>query len=86
MDAGLSALPLDFSGAEETVSAPAAAEVDLPSEQRALLDLLEEGEQTADQLGERAGLPSQLVSVALFQLEMRGRVKQLPGKYFAKLI
>lgn len=54
--------------------------------QARILDELEGGELTVDQLCERTGRPSSEVSVSLLQLEMRHRVKQLPGKYFTKLI
>ena len=44
------------------------------------------GESTIDHLAETTGLPVGPVSAALLQLEMKSLVKQLPGKYFTKLI
>jgi DNA processing protein len=39
-----------------------------------------------DEIIQRSGLGASLATVALLQLEMRHLVKQLPGKYFVKLL
>lgn len=50
----------------------------------ALLDPVEE--RHIDWIIERAGLPTGVVSALLLQLELDGRVTQLPGKFFLKAI
>jgi len=44
------------------------------------------GETSIDEIIQRSGLGASSTSVALLQLEMRHLVKQLPGKYFVKLL
>jgi DNA processing protein len=39
-----------------------------------------------DDIIDRSGLPAGAATAALLQLEMRRLVKQLPGKYFVKLL
>jgi predicted Rossmann fold nucleotide-binding protein DprA/Smf involved in DNA uptake len=39
-----------------------------------------------DEIIQRSGIGASSTSVALLQLEMRHLVKQLPGKYFVKLL
>jgi len=39
-----------------------------------------------DDIGERSGLNSSEVLATLFDLEMKGIVRQLPGKQFSKLL
>jgi DNA processing protein len=57
-----------------------------PSE-RALYDLLTPGEaRQIDDLVETSGLSSSEVLATLFELEMRGVVRQLPGKQFLKVL
>jgi DNA processing protein len=41
-------------------------------------------ETTIDEVIRACGLPSSTVSVALFSLEMKRLVKQLPGKLFVR--
>jgi DNA processing protein len=43
-------------------------------------------ETSIDEIIERAGLGAGSTTAALLQLEMRRLVKQLPGKYFVKLL
>jgi DNA processing protein len=43
-------------------------------------------ELTLDALVSRSGLPLPTVSATLLQLEMKSLIKQLPGKYFTKLV
>ncbi len=84
METGYSSLALDFGDGES----PANAKPTIPltdTEQKAL-DMLEGGEFTIDGISEATGLPGPEVSVALLKLEMKRLVKQLPGKYFTKLI
>lgn len=85
IDTGFSELSLDFSGPEEDEAEPGQG-AGLSNSERAILRELEGGEQTIDHLSEATGLPAPTLSVALLQLEMRGRIRQLPGKYFTKLI
>lgn len=86
----INALDLDFSTPSETGPETAPGATDSPAsataEEKKLLALLEDGESTIDSLSERSGLPPGAVGAHLLQLEMRHLVKQLPGKYFTKLI
>jgi DNA processing protein len=43
-------------------------------------------ETSIDEIIQRSGIGASSASVALLQLEMRHLVKQLPGKYFVKLL
>lgn len=52
----------------------------------AILAALEDSETPIDAVIERTGHPSPVVSATLLKLEMKKLVKQLPGKYFIKLI
>lgn len=54
--------------------------------ERKILAAMEGSENTIDSLGEDTGLPTGIVGAHLLQLEMKALVRQLPGKYFAKLI
>ena len=54
--------------------------------EREILQQMEGIENTIDGLAEATGLPAGVVSAHLLHLEMKALVKQLPGKYFAKLI
>ncbi len=44
----------------------------------------QEEESSIDEVIRKSGLPSSAVSVALFSLEMKRLVKQLPGKLFVR--
>ena len=49
-------------------------------------DAIGSQETSIDEIIERSGLPASSVAVALLQLEMQHLVRQLPGKYFIKLL
>ena len=85
LGAGINSLALDF---DPTV-APARIARPIPElneNERTILDALESGESTIDALSEAHALPAGVVSATLLQLEMKSLIKQLPGKYFTKLI
>ena len=57
-----------------------------PSEKK-IYDLLQSDEaQPIDDIVERSGLNSSEVLATLFNLEMKGIVRQLPGKLFSKIL
>ncbi|HJZ65258.1 MAG TPA: winged helix-turn-helix transcriptional regulator [Candidatus Acidoferrum sp.] len=57
-----------------------------PSEKK-IYDLLQSDEpQPIDDIVERSGLNSSEVLATLFDLEMKGIVRQLPGKLFSKIL
>jgi DNA processing protein len=90
LESGLNSLALDFAPETELgdpdASPPARREIELNSEERQILDQLDGTECTIDALAEATGIPAGTVSAHLLQLEMKRAVKQLPGKYFTKLI
>ena len=55
-----------------------------PSEQKVMAAVNAGEETTIDEVIRASGLPSSAVSVALFSLEMKRLVKQLPGKLFVR--
>lgn len=75
-------LDLDFSGTE----AADQKLLNLPENEQKVMRALGVDELTVDQLIERSGLSLPVVNGALLQLEIKGFLKQLPGKYFTKLI
>lgn len=86
----INSLPLDF---EPESRDPAEGPNDqvtpspeLSEAESLLLDQLDGRELTIDALCDSTGMPSGIVSAHLLQLEMKAAVKQLPGKYFTKLI
>jgi len=69
-------------GANETGVLPA---LDLnPNEQAVFAAVKLEEESSIDEIIRASGLPSSAVNVALFSLEMKRLVKQLPGKLFVR--
>jgi DNA processing protein len=56
----------------------------LTPEETAILQALTGDESHLDELSEKSGLPTGVVSFNLLRLEMRKLVRQLPGKYFIK--
>jgi DNA processing protein len=70
-------------GREET-SSPVLETLD--GNERAVLNAIEGEETPIDTIMERSELATQVVSATLLRLEMKRLVKQLPGKYFVKLI
>jgi len=85
LGSGLNTLALEFENEEER-NETTTRNVDLNETERKILSCLEGGELTIDAIADAATLPITTVSTALFQLEMKHAVKQLPGKYFTKLI
>ena len=67
--------------ANETGVLPA---LDLSENEQKVFHTLDSEERTTDDVIRKSGLPSSAVSVALFSLEMKRLVKQLPGKLFVK--
>ena len=58
--------------------------LDLSENEQKVFGVLDSEELTIDDVIRKCGLPSSAVSVALFSLEMKRLVKQLPGKLFVK--
>lgn len=58
----------------------------LSGEEEKLLSLLRDSEQHVDYLIEKSGFASGVVLGILLELEIKGAVRQLPGKLFAKVI
>ena len=69
----------------EQVAPPPAPEEPLSVEEDRLLGLLREEPMHIDELSRECGLSPSSVSVALLQLELKGRVRQLPGKLFVRV-
>jgi DNA processing protein len=68
--------------AAQTGTLPA---LELSEREQRILQVLGDGsEQSLDELIRQSGMPSSTVSVALFGLEMKRLVKQLPGKRFVR--
>lgn len=91
LDSGMSSLNLTFDEPSIPKKGPKEAKSNIPRPELSELEekILEElalGESTIDHLSETAGLPVGPVSAALLQLELKCLIKQLPGKYFTKLI
>ncbi len=91
LDSGMSSLNLTFDEPPEGKKAESTPKSNVPAPEVSELEekILEElalGESTIDHLSETTGLPVGAVSAALLQLEMKCLIKQLPGKYFTKLI
>lgn len=61
------------------------AKAELTDDQQKLLSLLEESERHIDYLTNKSGLPSGVVLGILLEMEIKGVVRQLPGKLFARL-
>jgi DNA processing protein len=58
--------------------------LELPENEQLVYDSLSREELSIDEVIRKSGLPSSAVSVALFGLEMKRVVKQLPGKLFVR--
>lgn len=77
-------LPIESATAEERA---ALVEKDLSSSERTLYELLELDESRhVDEMVELSGLSSSEVLACLFDLELRGVIRQLPGKHFLKVL
>ena len=72
----------------EDRSQPVAAHQDrkelVSEEAQRILDVLEQGQVQIDRITTQTGLPSSQVSSTLLDLELRGIIRQLPGKVFVK--
>ncbi len=71
---------------ETTAEETARPGIILTDAERQILAAMEGVENTIDGLAEATKLPAGMISAQLLHLEMKTLVKQLPGKYFAKLI
>ena len=58
--------------------------LELSENENIVYDNLSKEESSIDEVIRKSGLPSSAVSVALFSLEMKHVVKQLPGKLFVR--
>ena len=67
--------------ASETGTLPA---LTLSANEQSVFEILDREETGIDEVIQRSGLPASAVSVALFSLEMKRLVKQLPGKVFVR--
>ena len=61
-------------------------DIPLSPEESAVYEALGTAETQIEELISQSNLPTQVVSTTLLRLEMKRLVKQLPGKYFVKLI
>ena len=64
--------------------APAPPRGDLNEEEKRILEALGRDELQVDVLTRKCGLPSPVVSATLLKLEMKRRVRQMPGKVFTR--
>lgn len=77
-------LPVECATAEERA---ALVEKDLSSSERSLYSLLElDQSRHVDEIVELSGLSSSEVLASLFDLELRGVIRQLPGKHFLRVL
>jgi len=58
--------------------------ISLNEDEAALLKCMSSQEQHVDELIRASNLPSGTVQVALFGLELKKQIQQLPGKYYRK--
>jgi DNA processing protein len=59
---------------------------DLEGDLLKVYDAIASGETSIDEIIQRSGIGASSATVALLQLEVRHLIKQLPGKYFVKLL
>jgi DNA processing protein len=64
--------------------APVPPQGDLKDEEKKILEALGRDELQVDVLTRKCGLPSPVVSATLLKLEMKRRVRQMPGKVFTR--
>ena len=65
--------------------APVAPKGNLGEEEKKVLEGLGREEMHMDVLTRKCGLPSPVVSATLLKLELKHRVRQMPGKYFTRI-
>jgi DNA processing protein len=65
--------------------APAPPQGNLNEEERKILEALGRDELQVDVVTRKCGLPSPVVSATLLKLEMKRRVRQMPGKVFTRI-
>ena len=65
--------------------APAPPQGNLNEEEKKILEALGRDELQVDVLTRKCGLPSPVVSATLLKLEMKRRVRQMPGKVFTRI-
>ena len=85
----LALTPPEAPESSESSSASLFQAVDLPPGEKRILALLRPDESThLDLIVERLGshLSSSEIFTALFELELNGRIRQLPGKYYVRAI
>jgi DNA processing protein len=74
---------MDWGGAKKTITAQREIFSLLSVDEKTMIELLQtEGEQHIDSLSYKSKMPISRTSVILFQLEMSGLVKALPGKKY----
>ena len=86
-DTRLALTPLEQPASAEPGSASLFQGAELPPQEKRVLALLRSDESThLDMLVERLAshLSSSEIFAALFELELSGRIKALPGKYFVR--
>ncbi len=86
-DVRLALTPPEQPASEEAATASLFQGAELPPQEKRVLALLRSDESThIDQVMERLGshLSSSEIFTALFELELNGRIRQLPGKYYVK--
>jgi DNA processing protein len=64
---------------------PAPPQGNLSAEEKKILEALGRDELQVDVLTRKCGLPSPVVSATLLKLEMKRRVRQMPGKVFTRI-
>ena len=64
---------------------PVAPTGNLGEEEKKVLEGLGREEMHVDVLTRKCGLPSPVVSATLLKLELKHRVRQMPGKYFTRI-
>ncbi len=58
--------------------------MELSNDEKKVMALLDSSERHVDYLIEKSGMPSGVVLGILLELELKGAVRQLPGKVFAR--
>jgi DNA processing protein len=72
-------------GRQGALAMNAATIATLSAEEKMILDAIQGQAPHIDLIAQSAGLPAQNVSAILLSLELKGMVKQAPGKLFVKV-